>query len=78
MVSPSVRKALEVAHQEEVPSNHEIDRAVVYLIAYRLEVVKDMLASAGLAVSGTKAALRKRILNALADDLLSPHEIGAA
>ncbi len=77
MVTRSVREPAEAPQEEVVPSNHEIDRAVEYLIAYRLEVVKDLLASAGLAVSGTKATLRKRILTALADDLLSPHEIAS-
>jgi hypothetical protein len=66
-----------VSQLASIPSNDEVGRAVEYLIAYRLEVAKALLASAGLAISGTKAALRNRILKALADDVLSPFEIAS-
>lgn len=77
MDKPIARKTATIAHQQPVPSNEEVGRAVEYLIAQRLEVARDLLASAGLAVSGTKPALRKRILKALADELLSPFEIAS-
>ncbi len=63
------------AVHDSTPSNDEVGRSVDYLIAYRLEVIKDLLSEAGLRVSGNKSELRKRVLQALADDKLSPEKI---
>lgn len=63
------------AQSESEPLNFEIGRAVDYLLAKRLDVVRDLLKNAELPSSGNRATLEKRVLKALADDHISPQQI---
>jgi len=57
------------------PLNFEVGRAVDYLLAHRMDAVRELLRSVELPTSGSKRQLGKRVLRALADELLSPEQI---
>lgn len=64
-------KSLSAIQSDELPSNEEVERAIEYLVALRADRARTLLKSAGLAISGTKAELRTRLLGAV-DEKISP------